>query len=353
MRVIITGNMGYIGPILAQHLNRTHPDWDIVGIDAGFYAGCLTGPDPARFFAKQIIRDVRAVTPADLDGADAVVHLAAVSNDPMGKEFEHVTDEINHKASVRIARMCRDLGIKRYVFASSCTVYGAAGERPRTEDSPLEPLTAYGRSKHDTEIGLADLVDGGLQMTCLRFATACGMSPRLRLDLVINDFVASALLTNKIVVLSDGTPWRPLIHVTDMARAIEWALLRDGEDLLKVNVGSNKWTWQIADLARDVAKVLGGIDVSINSAAAPDKRSYRVDFSKFERLAPDHLPVADFERVILDLKDGIRGMNLGDGDFRTTKYARLYALRELIAAGQIDRDLRWLKEAAPARQHAG
>jgi nucleoside-diphosphate-sugar epimerase len=342
--------MGYVGPVLGRHLAEAQPAWEVIGVDNAYYQDCLTGSDPARFFARQIIRDVRDVTPADLEGVDAVVHLAAVSNDPMGKEFENVTDEINHRSSIAIARMCRDLKIKRFVFASSCTVYGAAGEAPRNEESPMAPLTAYGRSKCDTEVGLTEFVGSGLQMTCLRFATACGMSPRLRLDLVINDFVASSLTTNKIVVLSDGTPWRPLVHVTDMARAIEWALIRDGEDLLKVNVGSNRWTWQIADLARDVASVLGNVDVSINTAAAPDKRSYRVDFSKFERLAPDHLPAADFERIILELKDGITQMHLGADDFRLSKYARLYALRELIGAGAIDRDLRRLDDQSRLRR---
>lgn len=342
MRVVVIGNMGYVGPVLAKHLVHEHPKWEIIGIDAGYFRDCLTGPDPASLFSRELVRDVRDLTAADLEGADAVVHLAAVSNDPMGKEFEHVTDEINHRASVRIAKLCRDLGIKRFVFASSCTVYGAAGEKPRTEESPLEPLTAYGWSKHDSEVDLAELRGSELQMTCLRFATACGMSPRLRLDLVINDFVASSLTAKKIVVLSDGTPWRPLIHVTDMARAIDWALLRDGEDLLKVNVGSNKWTWQIANLAKDVAATIDSVDVSINAAAAPDKRSYRVDFSKFERLAPDHQPIADFERMIHELRDGIGKMDLGAGDFRQSKYTRLYALRQQIAAGAIGRDLRRL-----------
>lgn len=349
MRVVVTGNMGYVGPAVGKHLASRQPSWELIGIDNAYFRDCLTGPDPAGYFAKQVIRDVRDITPDDLMDADAVVHLAAVSNDPMGKEFEHVTDEINHRTSVRIATMCRDLKIRRFIFASSCTVYGAAGEAPRNEDSPIEPLTAYGRSKCDTEIGLEPLRGSGLQMTCLRFATACGMSPRLRLDLVMNDFVASSLTTDKIVVLSDGTPWRPLIHVTDMARAIAWALQRDGDDLLKVNIGSNKWTWQIANLAREVARMLGNIEVGVNAAAAPDKRSYRVDFSKFERLAPDHQPVADFEQTILELKDGISKMSLGSGDFRRSKYARLYALRDLIGAGTIDRDLRRLGAASLLR----
>ena len=183
-----------------------------------------------------------------------------------------------------------DLGVGRFVFASSCSIYGAAGDAPRAEDDPLNPLTAYARSKVEAERGLRPLAGRDFTVTALRFATACGASPRLRLDLVLNDFVASAVLSGRIEVLSDGSPWRPLVHVDDMARAIEWGLSRGRDPFVAVNVGSADWTWQIGALARDVADVLGEVEVSINTAAQPDNRSYKVDFSLFRKLAPDHQP---------------------------------------------------------------
>jgi nucleoside-diphosphate-sugar epimerase len=254
-RVLITGTMGYVGPVLARHLRRAHPRMALAGFDSGFFASALTvdGRLPETRLGAQYFGDVRELPEDLLASADAVVHLAAISNDPMGRQFESVTDEINHRATMRLATLARNAGVRRFVFASSCSVYGASGAHARTEQDPVAPLTAYARSKVDVENAFRAMDLGAMQVTCLRFATACGMSERLRLDLVLNDFVASALATGTIQVLSDGTPWRPLIDVRDMARAIDWACHRRTEDsgpLVCVNTGSEDWNYTAASRAR-------------------------------------------------------------------------------------------------------
>ncbi len=347
MRVVVTGHQGYIGPVFARHVADHGLGWRLTGIDTGFFADRLTGPDPAPLFAREIRADVRELPDDVLQGADAVVYLAAVSNDPMGKEFEAATLEINAAAAVSLAQRCRKLGVKRFVFASSCSIYGAAGEAPRAEGDALNPLTAYARSKVEAERGLKPLAGDGFTVTALRFATACGASPRLRLDLVLNDFVASAVLNGRIEVLSDGSPWRPLVHVDDMARAIEWALRRGGDAFVAVNVGSTDWTWQIGALAHDVADVLGGVTVSINTAAQPDNRSYKVDFSLFRKLAPDHQPQKRFDVAVKELRDQIGAIDFAGVPFRQSPYLRLNVLRALKAQNRLWQDLRLLAPADP------
>jgi nucleoside-diphosphate-sugar epimerase len=346
MRIVVTGHKGYIGPVFARHVADRDIGWELFGVDTEFFADQLSGPDPARYFRQEIRADVRALSDDVLRGADAVVYLAAVSNDPMGKEFEAATMQINAEAAVKIAERCHALGVKRFVFASSCSIYGSAGEAPRAEGDTLNPLTAYARSKVEAEQRLRFLADESFSVTCLRFATACGASPRLRLDLVLNDFVASAVLTGRIEVLSDGSPWRPLIHVEDMARAIEWALVRGGDPFLAVNVGSAQWTWQIGGLARDVAGVLDDVEVSINKAAQPDNRSYKVDFSLFQTLAPDHQPQKRFDVAVRELRDQVSGMDFSGASFRTSPFVRLNVLRALKAESRLSQDLHWIAARA-------
>jgi len=346
MRIVVTGHKGYVGPVFARHASERQPGWELTGVDAEFFAGQLTGPDPARFFRREIRADVRDLPDEVLRGADAVVYLAAVSNDPMGKEFEAATMQINAATAVATAARCRALGVGRFVFASSCSIYGSAGDAPRAESDALNPLTAYARSKVAAENGLRPLAGPDFSVTCLRFATACGASPRLRLDLVLNDFVASALLTGRIEVLSDGSPWRPLVHVDDMARAIEWGLSRGGDPFVSVNVGSAEWTWQIGGLAHDVADVLGGVEVSINKAAQPDNRSYKVDFSLFQKLAPHHQPQKRFDVAVRELKDQVSRIDFGGLPFRKSPYLRLNVLRDLKAENRLSQDLRWLAPSA-------
>ncbi|HTV89709.1 MAG TPA: SDR family oxidoreductase [Stellaceae bacterium] len=349
MRILITGNLGYVGPVVVRHLRRVLPQAELIGYDSGFFAHCLTTAEalPERRLDRQHFGDVRDLPPALLAGIDAVVHLAAVSNDPMGSRFEAVTDEINTGASLRLAAMAAEAGVRNFVFASSCSIYGFAEGGPRREGDAVNPLTAYARSKVATERGLAGMNHGTMTVTALRFATACGFSDRLRLDLVLNDFTACALAAAEITVLSDGTPWRPLIDVADMARAIEWAIGRNADDggrMLAVNVGADEWNYQVKDLAAAVAAAVPGTAVSINTAAPPDQRSYRVDFSLYRRLAPAHQPQSRLAQSVERLVAGLRRIGFADADFRNSQFVRLQMLDRHIAAGRLDARLRWLAE---------
>lgn len=338
--------MGYIGPCVADQLRRVYPDAILIGYDIGYFAHCLTGASglPETRLDQQYFGDMREINPGILEGVDAVVHLAAISNDPMGNSFEKVTKEINDESSARLAKLAHAAGVRRFVFASSCSMYGFAEGGPRKEDDALNPLTAYARSKVATENILRELATNDFIVTSLRFATACGMSERLRLDLVLNDFVAGAVASRQITILSDGTPWRPLIHIEDMARAVEWAIQRDlssGGAFLAVNTGSNEWNYQVKDLAHAVAKAIPDVSVSINKNAQPDKRSYQVDFTLFKKLAPRHQPQVDLSSAIQGLKKGLEEMGFADGDFRNSQFMRLKVLTHLRERGVLDEQLRW------------
>lgn len=351
MKILVTGNLGYVGPAVVRRLRARVPAAELIGFDIGYFAHCLTAVHrvPETLLDAQYFGDVRGMRPGLLAGVDAVVHLAAVSNDPMGTAYEDVTLDINWRATVRLAQLAKAEGVRAFVFASSCSVYGLADDRPRTEQSDVQPLTAYARSKVLAEEGLRDLAGPRFRVSCLRFATACGMSDRLRLDLVLNDFVASAVATGRVAVLSDGSPWRPLVHVDDMARAIEWAIGREAEgggDFLVVNVGSEQWTYRIGELAEAVARIIPGTDVSINRSAPADRRSYRVDFSRFRRLAPDHQPQADLPGTIEGLRAGLAAMRFSDPDFRNSPLIRLRVLAGLAQHGFLGPRLQWLDRRA-------
>ena len=346
MKILVTGNMGYVGPVLTRFLKKTIPDIKIYGYDEGFFGHSLTGVNnmPETLLERQYYGDVRNFDSSILEGIDAVVHLAAVSNDPMGKEFEKVTNDINREASVNIAKMAANAGVKNFVFASSCSMYGQAEGGPRKETDPTNPLTAYAQSKIGTEVDAKEFDFGSMVFTSLRFATACGMSDRLRLDLVLNDFVACAISSGEITVLSDGSPWRPLIDVEDMARAILWAITRDasnGGKFLAVNAGRDENNYQVKDLAAAVAKHIPGTSVNINLEAPPDKRSYKVDFSLFKLLAPNFLPQVDLDTSILRLKNGFERMGFNDKNFRDSPYMRLNTLRKHMSNESINTELRW------------
>jgi len=348
MKILITGNLGYIGPVVARHFRTVMPDASLVGFDTGFFAGCLLDQQlyPEVVLDAQYYGDVRNPPDHVLDGVDAVVQLAAISNDPMGHAFEQVTADINATAASEFARRAKAAGVRSYVYASSCSVYGAAGSEAKTESSELNPLTAYARSKIAAEKALTPLAARDFRITCLRFATACGFSERIRLDLVLNDFVACALTTGKIDILSDGTPWRPLIHVRDMARAIEWAVTRSsGDDALVLNVGSNDWNYQVRELAEGVRAYLGDVEVSTNPNAVPDKRSYRVDFALFRKLAPQHQPRETLASAVADIADGLRSRGFHNAAFRESNYMRLKVLTDLRRAGRLSEDLHWTSRA--------
>jgi nucleoside-diphosphate-sugar epimerase len=350
-RILLTGNMGYVGPGVVQQLRQAFPTAELIGYDLGFFAHCLTGAErlPESRLDRQEFGDVRQVPAELLAGVDAVVHLAAISNDPMGKAYEEVTMEINHLAGIELARQAKAAGVRAFVFASSCSIYGMGGEDAKTETSSVNPLTAYARSKVASEQDLAPLADDDFVVTCLRFATACGWSDRLRLDLVLNDFVASAVATGEITILSDGTPWRPLIHVRDMARAIEWAVTREatnGGRFLAVNAGSDAWNYRVKELAEAVATALPGTRVSVNPAAAPDLRSYRVDFSLFQELAPDHQPRQSLTATIAELHEKLLAMGFRDPEFRNSRLMRLRVLAALREQGELTEQLTWASTVA-------
>lgn len=341
---LITGVLGYVAPAVLQSMPE---GWSAVGIDAGYFGSVLQPGvrPPETRLSRLLFKDVRDLDKTDLRGFDAVIHLAALSNDPIGKEFDSLTDRVNAQESHRVAKLAREAGVRRFVFASSGSVYGAGGTTPRDEGSETAPLTAYALSKVRAESLLQSLADDDFRVTCLRFATACGWSPRVRLDLVLNDFVASALTTGRIDVLSDGSPWRPLVHIGDMARAIWWAASADLSGLdpyILTNVGRDDWNFQVKDLARIVTDEIPGTAVTINTEALPDLRSYRVSFARWRDLAPEAQPVASLGAVVQELADRLRNHPYATPDFRSSPLVRLHVLRGLREAGQLDGDLRWV-----------
>jgi nucleoside-diphosphate-sugar epimerase len=344
LNILITGNMGYVGPEVVKYLRARHPDATLHGFDNAYFAHCLTGPPvlPERHLDEQFYGDVRDLA-LDLSGYDAVVQLAAISNDPMGNRYQAVTLDINQNTTVSLAQAAAAAGVKNFVFASSCSVYGIADGAARKETDPLNPITAYAKSKIGAERELA-AIDTRMVVTCLRFATACGMSDRLRLDLVLNDFVACALGQGQITVLSDGSPWRPLIDVADMARAIDWAIDRPAEAggrYLAINAGSDDRNYQVKDLANAVANSVPGTGVSINTSAPVDSRSYKVDFALFRSLAPNHQPVVSLDQSIKNLIAGLKAMNFKDSDFRSSGLMRLKVLQDHIDSGRLNENLEW------------
>ena len=342
-KILITGNMGYVGSVLIEYLSKVIPEDELIGFDAGLFAHCLTSDKavPERVLKKQIFGDIRTITANDLQDIDVVIHLCAVSNDPMGAAFEQQTLAINYDATVRLAILAKEVGVKKFVFASSCSMYGAGGEKIKTESSPLHPLTAYANSKCLSEKALEELANNDFSVTCLRFSTACGMSPRLRLDLVLNDFVASAITSSVITVLSDGSPWRPLIHVKDMARAFQWASFDRKQSFLAINIGDDSWNYQIKELAECTAKLLN-VPLNINAQAAPDNRSYKVSFEKFKKMAPDYQPQITLEHAISDLAQGLKDFK--DKEFRTGRLMRLHTLTALVTQKELSKDLLWLNK---------
>jgi len=350
MKILITGNMGYIGPVVVNRLRASYPGATLVGFDIGYFGNCITGAEvlPECRVNVQHFADMRRFPNEALSGVDAIVHLAGISNDPIGSRFEEVTLDINYRASIELAKKAKESGVTSFIFASSCSMYGSADDSARTEKSPLNPLTAYARSKALTEKDLEPLASEHFIITSLRFSTACGWSDRLRLDLVLNDFVAAAVASKRITILSDGTPWRPLINVKDMARAIDWAIGREmdcGGKYLAVNVGSDRWNYQVKDLANAVAQAIPGVDVSLNKDAQPDKRSYRVNFELFGKLAPAYLPAVSLKESIQELKDGLEAIRFKDGEFRESRHMRLKVLTELQGKGLLDEKLQWIEAA--------
>jgi nucleoside-diphosphate-sugar epimerase len=344
---LITGNMGYVGTTLTKYLRFQYPDASIIGYDTAFFASSIIGDVkfPERNLDMQYFGDLRDFPIDILKNVDTVIHLAAISNDPMGNEFEDITNQINHIESIKLAEKSKHAGVKNFVFASSCSVYGFASEMPKTELDEVNPLTAYAKSKIDTEKNLQKIAGNDFVVTCLRFATACGFNNRIRLDLVLNDFVASAISLNKISILSDGTPHRPLIDVKDMARAIDWASFRSndkGGDFLVINVGSDSANYTIKELAEYVTIFQNSNSTfEVNPNAAPDKRSYKVNFNLFKTLAPNHQPKMTINDSIKELFEGLTDAGFNDIKFRESNLIRLNILRTMKSKNIINKDLNY------------
>jgi len=338
-RVLVTGHDGYIGTVLVPLL--TAAGHDVLGLDSFLFEECRFGAGRPRIPAVR--RDLRDVQLADLRGFDAVVHLAALSNDPLGNLNPSCTFDINHAAAVRLGRLAKQAGVRRFLFASSCSLYGIAGDVMVTEDAPFHPVSPYGESKVMVEQALAAMADREFSPVFLRNATAYGLSPRLRLDLVVNNLVAMALVTGEVLVTSDGTPWRPLVHVEDIGRAFLAALEAPTACVHNTafNVGRTEDNYRVRDIAGMVADAVPGSVVRYAPGGGPDPRCYRVDCSRIAAALPAFVPRWNLERGIADVRDGFRQQGLTAEDVRGPRYMRIKRVQSLMEQGRLDRDLRW------------
>lgn len=337
-KIIVTGNQGYIGPHLTRLL--LEKGYEVVGIDSNYFNEDCWFFEPGHNFT-QINKDVRNVTAEDLEGAFAVCHLAALSNDPMGNLFEQLTLDINHQASVDIAKLAKQVGVERYIFSSSCSMYGVAGDSALDESATQAPVTAYAKSKVYTERDVLPLLSDDFSVTFLRNATAYGVSPMLRTDLVVNDFVGAAFTTGKIVIKSDGSPWRPLVHCEDIARAFVAVIEADkgrihGEAF---NVGRNEDNYRVREVAEIVKNVVPNCEVIITNEFGADTRNYRVNFDKITRQLPEFQPKWTVPTGVVELYEAFKEHGLTAEEVQSRRYVRLKQLRHLMDNHTIDNQL--------------
>lgn len=345
MRVLVTGHHGYIGSAVVPVLfDAGH---DVVGLDTFLYRGCDLLADGHE--APALDRDVRDVTPLDLAGFDAVVHLAALSNDPLGDLDPDWTRDVNELGTLGLARAAKEAGAGRFLFASSCSMYGASEDELVTEEAPLSPLTPYAESKVRAEEGLRPLADGSFSPVYMRAATAYGVSPRHRMDVVLNNLVGWAYTTGRVRILSDGSPWRPLVHVEDIARTVR-ALLEAPREAVHdeaFNVGAEGENHQVRDLAETVRETVPGSTVEYAGTSDPDPRSYRVDFGKLARALPDLRLVWTARDGAGELLQAYDEAGLTLADFEGDRFTRLRRIRRLLDENRLDEHLRWREGAGP------
>lgn len=346
MKILLTGSRGYIGTVMGPFLQAA--GHEVRGIDSDLYRRSTFGS--WKETVPTMVKDIREVQPADLRGLDAVVHLAALSNDPLGDLNPQLTYDINHLASVHLAEVARAAGVQRFAFASSCSNYGAAGDAPVNEESELNPVTAYGESKVRVERDVARLATDDFSPVFLRCATAYGVSPRLRFDIVLNNLVAWAYTAGKVLLKSDGTPWRPIVHIEDISRAFLAVLGVPRERIhgQAFNVGRNDQNYRIREIAQIVKETVPGSEVQFAEGAGPDKRNYRADFSKIARLLPEFQPEWDARRGAQQLYRAYKEVGLVLEDFEGPRYRRIDQIKQLLAAGNLAPDLRWLREPVAA-----
>ena len=340
MRVLVTGHRGFIGTVMVPMLMEA--GHDVVGLDSDLYRASGYGP-PSAPPDCELIKDVRDVEPSDIAGIDAVVHLAALSNDVLGDLNPEWTWAINYRASVRLAELARDAGIDRFVFASSCSLYGAAGDAPLDESADFNPITAYARSKVLVEQELGAMASDQFSPVFMRNATAYGLSPRIRFDVVINNLTAWAYTTGQVRMKSDGSPWRPLVHIADISRAVLAALEAPRESIHNraFNVGANSENYRIRDLAEMVHEVVPDCEVGFAGEAGPDLRNYRVDFSRYAETFPEATPRWTARQGVHELYEGYRRIGLDRDDYEGPRYKRIAQLQQRLECGDLDEDLRW------------
>ncbi|MBK7259724.1 MAG: SDR family oxidoreductase [Ignavibacteriae bacterium] len=339
MRVLVTGHLGYIGTVMVPMLLQE--GWDVVGFDTDLFERSTFGDGIKQ--VPNIKKDIRDVEVADVKGFDAIIHLAGLSNDPLGDLNPNLTYDINHVASVRLAECAKQAGVRKFVFSSSCSNYGAGGEDLLNEHSAFNPVTPYGISKVRVEQDVTKMADGSFSPTFLRNATAFGVSPRLRFDLVLNNLVAWAFTTGKVFIKSDGTPWRPIVHIADISRAFI-AVLKSPLELTHnqaFNVARNEDNYRIRELADIVKDTVQNTVIEYAKDAGPDKRCYRVDSSKIMKTLPAFQPIWDARKGAAELLAAYKKVGLKLDDFEGTKYKRIDHIKMLMNSGLLGADLRW------------
>lgn len=344
MKVLLTGNDGYIGSVMVPLLRAV--GHEIVGVDTYFFSNHGNGLDGKHLWVKR--QDIRDIGLDGVQGIEAVIHLAALSNDPLGEIDSELTYEINHKASVRLARLAKEAGVQRFLYASTCSVYGVANQDElATEETPVQPLTHYAISKVRVEEDLSKMADDSFSPVFLRNATAYGWSSSFRSDLVVNNLVGWAYTAREIRIMSDGTPWRPVVHVKDIAKAFGAALIapRTAIHNQAINVGQNMENYQVKDIAAIVQENLPDCKVTYGGSSGPDPRSYRVDFSKITRCLPKFKPDWNVRRGVEELKAAYQEVKLSWEDFTGPRYVRLARLKALIQEGRLDNKLYWTERA--------